>query len=123
MSRMRLLWRWLACATMVLGLLAGDGLHELMHSRGADAGTAAASGRVEAHSGNCPCNPHSPAVPHHGCLLCQHGLDLHALSTPECGLHAAPPQIALAPHDGPDLVREALVPGALGARAPPLTSV
>jgi hypothetical protein len=123
MSRMRLLRRWFACVAMVLGLLAGDGLHELVHSRGLSAALPAASGQIEAHSGDCPHFPHSPIHHDHGCLLCQHGLDLHALNSPVCTLRVASPRAALHVDHRPEIAGEVLVPGALGARAPPLMSV
>lgn len=121
MSRMTSLRRWLASVAMVLGLLAGDGLHELAHSAGLEQ-PAPASGHVEAHSGNCQHFPHPPVHSDHGCLLCQHGLDLHALVAPVC-LQAAPPRPALHVIHRPERAADVLVPGALGARAPPLMSV
>jgi hypothetical protein len=115
--------RAVACVAMILALLVGDGLHELVHSQGLAAGAPPANGQLEVHSGDCPHHPHSPLRPDHGCLLCQHGLDLHALHAPASSV-LAPPQ---APRVLVDMRAEfcaaVIVPGALGARAPPLMSV
>jgi hypothetical protein len=123
MSHVRLMWRWLASVAMMLAVLVGDGLHELSHSRGLAADAPAASGQLEVHSGHCPHHPHSPTQHDHGCLLCQHGLNLHALNSPACNLRAALPKPALFVCKRPEIAGDVLVSGALGARAPPLMSV
>ena len=123
MSRMRLLRRWLVSVALVLGVLAGDGLHELAHSHGVLGEVSAASGQLEVHSGNCPHRPHVPMHPDRGCLLCQHGVDLHTLVAPGCRVQTQTLQPAQLVESRPDVVGQAPVPGGVGARAPPLMSV
>jgi hypothetical protein len=123
MQSFQLLRRTLVSIAMALALLVGDGLHELVHSQGLVAGGPPPSGQIEAHSSDCPHHPHPPLRPDHGCLVCQHGLDLHALHAPACSV-AAPAQSPRVHVDGrAETCAGVIVSGALGARAPPLMSV
>ena len=123
MRSFQLVRRTLVSIAMVLALLVGDGLHELVHSQGLAAGAPPPSGQIEAHSGDCPHHPHPPVRPDHGCLVCQHGLDLHALAAPACSVAvpAQPPRVLV--ERRAEAYGGVIVPGALGARAPPLMSV
>lgn len=123
MRSFQLVRRTLVSIAMVLALLVGDGLHELLHSQGLSPGAAPANGQLEIHSGDCPHQPHPPLRPDHGCIVCLHGLDLHALATPACSVvvPSQPPRVLV--DRRAETCVGVIVPGALGARAPPLMSV
>jgi hypothetical protein len=118
-SASMILSRWLRLGVAALALLAGSGVHEALHASHGP-GDARPAAPFEAHGSDCE---HRESMPHDGsaCVLCKVGR-LHAATEHVEATQIAPPRNnGRHAHGATHRVASLQVPGALGARAPPVT--
>lgn len=120
-SRTHDLQRWLRLAVALLALLFGTGVHEWLHSSGATPGRDGITQQIELHASDC--EHHGPQVAAHDadCLICSSGSRQVALALAVGTAGFGRPGAMVAPATVCDVVRTSIIPGVLGARAPPVT--
>jgi hypothetical protein len=119
------LLRWLRAALAVLALLGSDGLHEALHSGSGPAPvTAQPCGEgLEIHAGDCQ-HRQDLHEPHgHGCIVCKGGRAHELLLVAACAACVAADTHEQVATGGTAAAPRACLPGTLGARGPPVTTV
>jgi hypothetical protein len=114
--------RVLRLAVVLLPVLLGTGMHDWLHSSDAAPGSACHSGQIELHATDC--GHHGPLSEARGteCLVCKTSSrrvalpldDRAAADVPTCTRIALATVAHIEPHS--------IIPGVLGARAPPVTT-
>jgi len=113
--------RWLLLLVAALALLCGSGAHEALHHFGTALSGERPVAPFEAHDAGCGHRSNAPVHEHSVCMLCKSGGVQH-VALPHCAPRIAPLVAALLVSRAADaLASPALVPGSIGARAPPVT--
>ena len=113
--------RWLSLVAALLALLCGSGAHEALHHLGHELTGELPVAPFEAHDSDCSHRGDAPVHEHSVCVLCKSG-SVQQVVLPHSG-----PRIAglvatrLVSHAAEALASPVLVPGSIGARAPPVT--
>ena len=111
--------RWLTLVAALLALLCGSGAHEALHHLGLELTGEQPVAPFEAHDSDCSHRGDTPVHEHSVCMLCKSGSVQHVV-LPHSGPRIAPLVAArLHAHAADALASPALVPGSIGARAPP----
>lgn len=113
--------RWLTLLAALLALLCGSGAHEVLHHLGHELTGEQPVAPFEAHDADCSHRGDTPVHEHSVCVMCKSGGVQHVV-LPHCGPRVAPLVAARLPIPAADaLASPVLVPGSIGARAPPVT--
>ena len=112
---------WLTLVAALLALLCGSGAHEALHHLGLELTGEQPVAPFEAHDAGCAHRGDALVHEHSVCVMCKSGGVQH-VSLPHYGPRIAPlVATRLVPHAVDAIASVVLIPGSIGARAPPVT--